>query len=276
MLTRVDVQSENPFYLEIRNAKPSDSIIVEKIEGLDPPDINLFVGDYARDGGAYGGRRVPPRSVTITLALNPNYQEGETVSGLRKLLYKAFLDPFVTADSLNFILHDDIDADRFIQGYTDKFEGDPFSDDTTVRISLLCPNPYIKDVDTTEFAASGPTYPFDYEGSAETGIVIAAQFTTSVSFVTFDLNDVKMFIDYDFAADDILLIDTRRGSRKIQVERTVGPDTTVTNILYAKTAESTWLELHSLSNILKVYGDTTSDIVANLTDISFQAQHWGI
>lgn len=276
MLTRVDVQSENPFYLNIRGAKPTDSIRCEKIEGLDPPGVSLFMGDYARDGGSYGGRRVPPRPVIFTFSLNPNYKEGETVDGLRKLLYKAFLDPFVTADSLTIILHDDTVSDWFFQGYTEKFEGDPFSDDTTVKISMLCPNPYLQDVDMTEFVASGPTYPFTYSGTAETGIIIAAEFNTSADFVTLDLNGVQMFLDYDFLTDDILLIDTRRGSRKIQVERTVGPDTTITNILYAKTPESTWLELHSPVNTLKIYGDTTSDIVANLTDISFQAQHWGI
>ena len=50
MLTRVDVQSENPFYLQIRDARPSDSIHVAKIEGLGPPDIDIQMGDYARDG----------------------------------------------------------------------------------------------------------------------------------------------------------------------------------------------------------------------------------
>src|SRR5688500_12071057 len=118
MLTSVDVQSENPFVLEIRNAMPTDSVIVEKIEGLGPPDVDLFMGDYARDGGYYSGRRVPPRNVTFTLRVNPNYKVNESVSGLRNMLYKAFMDPFTNTDGLSFILHDDELPDRFVQGHT--------------------------------------------------------------------------------------------------------------------------------------------------------------
>lgn len=272
MLTQVDVQSENPFYLKIRDAKPTDSIILEKIEGLGPPDVDLFMGDYARDGGVYGGRRVPPRSLTITMGLNPNYVDDETVDGLRLLLYKAFMDPFVGDDGLSLILHDDVRDDRFVQGYVDKFDGDIFSDDTTAQISMRCPNPYIQDVDTTDLTASGPTFPFTYEGSAETGMIITAEMTVGAALVTLDLNGTKMFLDYTFLDNDIVTVDTRRGQRRIQVTRSG----VTTDILYSLTPDSTWLELHSVSNTLKVYGATEATVVANLTDISFRGQHWGI
>lgn len=277
MLTRVDVQSENPFFLEIRNAKPTDSIRLEKIEGLGPPDVNLFLGDFARDGGFYGGRRVPPRTITLILSLNPDYGEGETVDGLRLLLYKTFMDPFVMSDGLTLVLKDDTFADRYVQGYTEKFDGDIFSDDTTVMITMRCPNPYILDVAPTELEASGPTFPFDYEGSAETGFVITAEITTNTPVVTLDLNDgITMTINYTFLDDDILTIDTRRGQRRIQLTRTVAMVTTTTDILYALDSDSTWLELHLLNNSLAIHGADDEDIIANLTEIAFRGYHWGI
>lgn len=346
MLTKVTVLSENQFDLEIRNAMPTDSIIVEKIEGLGPPDVNLFMGDYARDGGTYGGRRALPRNVILTLGLNPNYADNETVDGLRLLLYKAFMDPYVASDGLILVLQDDTFADRYILGYTDKFDGDVFSDDTTVRIELQCPNPYILDSAMTELVASGPTFPFTYEGSAETGLIITAEMTTTSSIVTFDLNGTKMYLDYVFADNDVIKVNTIRGQRRIQVygpqavtnrELTsdvatltvaahgyaVGDMVTVkeiptdtffngtfiitavttntfsyalvhadvastassglvyteadsTDILYALGDESKWLELHSVSNTLKAYGATDATVVANLTNIDFRGQHWGV
>lgn len=277
MLTRVDVQSENPFYLNIRDAKPTDSIIVQKIEGLGPPDVNLFMGDYARDGGSYNGRRVPPRSISITLQLNPNYRLGETVDGLRELLYKSFMDPFVTSDALALILHDDIKPDRFIEGFTDKFEPDIFSDNTTALISMRCPNPYIQDVVVTNHAVSGPTFPFTYEGSVEAGMIISADIITDTPILTLDLNGTKkMYFEYPFVADDQFILDTRRGSRRVQVIRTESMVTTTKDILYSKTDESTWIDLHSLNNILKAYGEDPSDIVADISNISFRGLHWGL
>jgi hypothetical protein len=272
MLTSVDVQSENPFVLEIRNAMPTDSVIVEKIEGLGPPDVDLFMGDYARDGGYYSGRRVPPRNVTFTLRVNPNYKVNESVSGLRNMLYKAFMDPFTNTDGLSFILHDDELPDRFVQGHTEKFDTDIFSDDTVVAIAVRCPHPYIQDVELTELPASGPTLPFQYDGNAETGLILELHFTTGSSLTTIELNGKKMWLDYDFLTNDELLIDTRRGSRKIQVTRAG----VTTDILYALDPDSDWLQLHSLGNLIKLYGAVTTDIPGNFDTISFRTAYWGI
>lgn len=272
MLTRVDVQSENPFYLNIRDARPTDSIIVEKIEGLSPPDINLFMGEYARDGGVYGGRRVPPRTVTFTLRLNPKYTEGESVSGLRLLLYKTFMDPFVTTDALNIILKSDDYGDRYIAGYVEKFDGDLFSDDTTVQITMRCPNPYIQDYNLTSETFLGPAAPFSYGGSAETGLLVSATLFDNSPFLTFDLNGTVFVLDYDFLANDVVTLNTVRGERSVKVLR----GGVTTEILYAKTAASTWLELHAPSNIMSVYGTTEANTVANLTSLAYRPLHWGI
>lgn len=273
MLTRVDVQSENPFFLNIRDARPTDSIIVEKIEGLGPPDIDLFMGDYARDGGYYSGRRVPPRDVSFMLRYNPNYELNETVSGLRQLLYKSFLDPFPSADGLSIILHDDEAVDRYFMGYTNKFEGDLFSDDTTALISMRCPNPYIIDSASTQIAAAGPTVPFEYSGTAEVGLTIEATLTTSSSWLQFQLGAKTMILNLAFLAGDKVVVDTRQGSRKIQLIR-AGLTYDILYTLYS--SPSSWLEIHGKSNTLKSWGINSDTVVANITRITFQAYHWGI
>lgn len=272
MLTRVDVQSENPFYLKIRDARPTDSIILEKIEGLDPPAIDLFMGDYARDGGFYSGRRVPPRNIVLTLRLNPNYKNDESVSGLRQLLYKAFIDPFDGADTVNLILHDDELADRYISGNVEKFETDVFSDEAVVTISMMCPNPYILDLVSTSLVGSGPQITFDYEGTAETGFILDVNITASTSYLQLDLNDRIMGLNYAFSSGDVVHINTVRGARQIQV--TAGGITT--NILYTLAAGGTWLEIHKPSNVLKVYGESAGALVGNVGTLVFRSAHWGV
>lgn len=277
MLTRVDVQSENPFYLNIRDARPSDSIIVEKIDGLDPPAINLHMGDYARDGGFYGGRRVPPRDVNFTLRLNPNPKFGESVSGLRRLLYKAFLDPFAQADNTRIVLKDDELPDRFVSGYTEKFESDIFSDEPIVEIVMLCPNPYIIDVDATVVSASGPTVPFVYAGSAEAGMEITAVLTAASPYLTFDLNGERVRLSYAFEAGDRVYLNTIPGSRQVRINRVIGGVDTPIDALYTLDwSASKWIYLHSVQNTLRVYGNTANASIASIETITFQATHWGI
>lgn len=273
MLTRVDVQSENPFYLNIRDARPTDSIIVSKIEGLGPVDIDLFIGDFARDGGSYDGRRVPPRDLTFWLEYNPNYEAGESVSGLRRLLYKTFLDPFPRSKSVPLIFHDDEVADQQLVGYTTKFDGDIFSDETTAQIVMRCPQPYLVDVVETVKLSEGPTLPFQYAGTAETGFIVEAEITVNTSWLKLDLNDVIMIMDYDFQVGDEVYIDTRPGSKRVQVTRAA----VTTDILYSLyTSTSEWLLIHSPDNVLKIYGATPESIVGNITRVAFNAYHWGV
>lgn len=281
MLTRVDVQSENPFYLNIRDAKPTDSIIVEKIEGLGPPDVDLFMGDYARDGGFYSGRRVPPRTVTITLKLNPNYALGESVSGLRTMLYKAFLDPYIGSDSPSLILKDDEFPDRYLLGFTEKFETEVFSNETYAIVTMRCPNPFLWDMQVSTKPGAGPSIPFTYLGSAETGLELRATVTVPTSYLQFVLNSpaygtLLLSNSGGFLVDDKIYIDTRPGSRKIQLTRTVNGSAITQDILFTKSSNSKWLELHSRDNLLKAYGLNENQIVANLTEVRFRAAHWGV
>ncbi len=295
MLSRVVVQSENPFYLELANARPDDSIIVNRIEGLDPPDIDLFVGDYARDGGFYSGRRVGKRNPVLYLSLNPNFALGETVSGLRELLYRAFIDPNVAGDDVRVELQDDERATRYFTGYTEKIESSIFDKETDVTISMLCPNPYLLSVDESTFNVGGTTIPFLYSGTAETGLEIKVLVTSATNIVTLVLNSVWVMtlnLPTGFEPGDLIYVNTRKGERKIQLTRggTIGSDGVISggvtpDIYYTLTADSKWLELHKLpinsgnptgQSTLVVYGADSSSAVANIKQIKFRAAWWGV
>lgn len=278
MLTRVDVQSENPFYFNIAEASPRDSIIITKIEGLDPPAVDLYMGEYARDGGFYTGRRVARRNPVLYFLLNPQYDKGETVSGLRELVYKAFLDPRPDDDELSLVLHDTEKPLRKVTGHVEKIETDIFSKDgRDIQVSMLCANPYILNLEPTEVNTSGPVALFEYPGSAETGFEMDLSMTVSSDELFVRVNSDKVFaLDYPFQAGDRVLINSNRGEERIQRIR----GTNTQDILYAMTANSSWPQLHSSFNSVRVYGtpvmSSDTPAVANINSLKFQATYWGV
>jgi hypothetical protein len=268
MLTRVIVNNENPLGLKIRDARPTDSIIVEKIDGLHPPAIDLFLGDYARDGGYYSGRRVGNRNIVLTLKINPNYALDETVDGLRQMLYRAFIEPRLAGDDLELILEDDTLQDRITTGYVEKFEADPFSADLSVQISIICPNPYLLDRVEKEVLANGPTVTkVLYTGTAEAGLEIEAEFTSSSASLVFGMNGKNLTtLNYGFQQGDRVFVNSRPGEKRIQVLRAG----VYTDILYSMTATSEWMQLHAPSNTFFTVGP------ANIKSIKYRPTHWGI
>lgn len=282
MLTRVDVLSENPFRLNIRDAKPTDSIIVDKIEGLTPPAVDLYMGEYVRDGGFYNGRRVGPRHPVITLTLNPNYRLGETMDGLREMVYRAFLDPHPGADEIQLLLHDDVLPLRVLAGHTEKIEGDPWSTENILQISMTCPNPYILGLSDSVLNADpiqgpGPTKQVTYPGSAETGFVAEVTITAPTSHLYLTANErPPTILEYPFKVDDRVVINSNPGSLRVQITR----NSQTSDILYATTADSQWSYLRGRNNLIRAYGQpgSASDrpIVANVDRISYRATYWGI
>jgi hypothetical protein len=275
LLTKIDVDSENAFYIPILGATPKDSLFIQQITGLNPPDVTLFMGEYARDGGNYTGRRVGNRNVVITFDLNPNPALGETVKGLRQMLYKAFLDPLVDADYIKLRLHDEDNHVYYVVGYTEKIEASIFAQDTSTQVSIICPDPYIRDdVKTVKSDPSGwTTVPFNYTGTAETGFEVEIYITAPTDVLTLENNGRTMIMNRAFFAGDVVNINTNPGSRSMTVSHGIDlPKSLVASM----SPLSPWLQLHSQSNVMKVYGNETTDLVGAVRSLAYTQSYWGI
>lgn len=219
MITQIDVMSEDAFALPILGVTPKSSLLIRKIDGLTPPDKTLFIGSYAQDGGLYQGRRVLNRNVVVTLDLNPNPALGETVSSLRDKLYRAFNDPQPEGDHLKMVFHEDTSRETYLVGYAEKFTSDIFSSDTLCQISMICPDPYIRD--NTDTILVQPTgwvqVPFTYQGSAETGFVVRIYVTAPTTAITlYNNGKVMQFVNPSgYAIDDVIVVSTIRGARSL-------------------------------------------------------------
>lgn len=277
MLTQVNVEADSVLALPVSGAQPRDSLHLESITGLGPPDKTLFVGDYARDGGLYTGRKVDTRNPVLTIELNPNYANGETMSGLRRLLYKTFNDPLPTSDAVTLVLLDDEEDPRYLTGYCDKFTNEVFGSDNTVQVSLICPDPYIYDLAPVDLMGAWTVFPnLTYAGDAEAGLKVVMKVTSSTTIVTLDLDGQTMVLTADasapFQVGDILTINTITGSRSITLTRAG----TSYDVLFMLSASSPWLYLHSLSNTLRSYGTSSTNDVATIQEISYTPTWWGI
>lgn len=286
--------------LPILGVNLTESLLLREVTGLNPPAIDLFIGEYARDGGFYGGRRVGQRNVVLTIDLNPNPALGESVQGLRELLYRIFIDPAVREDHLQLLLHDETGRERSLYGYVDTFETELFVTENVAQISLVCPDPYIVDAVETELRSPTGTWlvvPFTYDGTAETGLEAEIYMSADHGKLNINNNGFVMSLTHNFLINDVIYLNTRRGERQIRLAsltnvtnmRTANPRLTTkeiweklveagqtTSLLSKLSLTSPWLELHDPNNKLRVYGNTFTDSVAGIKSLVFRPTHWGV
>lgn len=300
MLTQIDVifadssGDETALALPILGVTPKESLLIRKVTGLDAPDRDLFIGDFSRDGGIYQGSRVGNRNVVMTLDLNPNPALGETVRGLRDLLYKTFMDPLIDADYVELVLHDDDDNVRNLYGYTEKLETEIFDSETMAQVSMICPDPYIRDV--VERVLLNPSgiwniVPFTYGGTAETGFEVEVHMSADVAVLNLTNNNKTMVITDTLTSGTAVYVNTSRGTRDVRkatisqadAVRTAHPTWTLSEVwaelvrigqglpMIAKLSNtSPWLQLHSQSNTMTVNAGT------GVKRLVYRSSYWGV
>lgn len=274
MLQAVQVSADSPLSLPIESADPSAPVVVTSITGLDPADVTLFTGDFARDGGYYQGRRSGARNVVLNLKLNADYANDIDVATIREGLYSTFFEPVMGTDGVLLTFEDDTHSDRYLIGYTEKMPAPLFEKDTRAQVSLLCVQPFFLDVipSSGNDAVGWTTLPVTYEGSAKTGLFMSLKVKTATSVINVFINEQgslsHMTLNGTFAVNDIVEINTLIGSRSI---RQNGSD-----IMAKLTAASKWTQLRRGVNTFKVHGGALDDGKVALMSYSYNNAWWGI
>lgn len=232
------------FTLKIENAKGSvlelthneENYQVADITGLNPPNANINTSNYANgDGSSFNSSRIPNREIVITIYINGDIQKN------RLELYKYFRNK-----ELCKIYFEDDERNVFIEGYVQAFEVPRFVQKQVAQISILCPNPYFKDIDTIVQSISKSikrfTFPFSInidkpiafstielekitnvinDSESETGLIINVLFMGTVNKLEIrNIDTGKNFIiDYEFMKNDKLVINCNRGSKSVILTR---------------------------------------------------------
>lgn len=253
---------------EVINLSTNPNYILYKIEGLQPPSVNVNVSDNATsDGSTFNSARANSRNIVLYIAIKG------VVEVNRINLYKYF--PLKKKIKLYY---KNGTRDVYIEGYVELIECDLFSDKQVAQISIICPQPYFKAVDEVisyfSEVSSYFTFPFSttksgvelsaittnirksiiYAGDVESGIIIKlyaiGEVVNPVIYDVFNRTYIKL--NCAMEVNDEIIINTYKGEKSITLIR----NGESSNVMGYMSADSTWLTLQSGDNVFTYDSDS--------------------
>lgn len=253
----VSVKNEQGNVLNFYN---NANYAIYKIDGLNPPPAALNFSEMANyDGSRYNSGRIENRNVVLYIKI---YGDVETN---RINLYKYF-----ASKKLVRIYYENKTRNVYIDGRVETFEVDPFSENEVAQISMICDDPFWKEVNTTEIEFSNVVslfeFPFAIEeegiefsridsltvstivnGEIETGVIIDFEAKTSQILnpkIINRTNQTYFGVNYDMQQGDLIRINTLRAQKSVTLIR----DGVETNIINHMQQGSTWITLEPGEN----------------------------
>lgn len=259
------------------------------IEGLNPPQAQVnFTNIAGMDGAKFNSAKLQTRELVITIKINGNAEAN------RLRLYQVF----PTKEQVTFY-YSNSTRDVFIKGYVNSCEVNPFSRSEQMQISIICPQPYFKDMNEIITDISDITALFEFPFSinlnepipfsafksgkistvfntsdVQTGVMIQIDISSSV-------NDIRIVntvtgdffeLNYAFQAGDRVTINTNSGEKSVQLLR----NGETLNIFSAIVTGSTFLQLEPGINSLGYRVDNgANDQYANIF-FSFYSMYRGV
>lgn len=229
---------------------------VISIIGLNPPNaqINTTAGANL-DGASFNSSRLETRNIVITIKLNGD------VEANRNYLYKFF----PTKQWCKFYYTNEL-RDVYIEGYVESCECDFFTNAEIMQVSLICPQPYFKDIDEiiNDMSSTVAMFYFPFainvsepipfsehettritnvynDSDSESGIIIEINLSSDVNEILIrNIDNGETFtLNYSFEANDIITINTNRGEKSATLLR----DGSTTNLFPAIQKGSTFFQL---------------------------------
>lgn len=215
--------------------RESDYQIVN-ITGLNPPNAKLNFSNVAgMDGSLFNSSKLETRNIVITIKINGDIEKN------RLDLYRYF-----RTNQYCKMFYKNGRRNVYIEGYVETLECDLFSNSETAQISVICPNPYFKDmeiiVDDISKVIKKFHFPFSINidepisfseidlnkvtnvvnsSESETGLIINATFFGNVK--KFEIRNTitgeQLMLNYLFMENDILTIDCNKGNKSITLIR---------------------------------------------------------
>lgn len=258
---------------------------VVSITGLNPPQAQINTSSIAgMDGGLFNSAKLQTRNIVITIRINGDVERN------RLNLYKYFR----TKDYCK-IYYKNGSRDVFIEGYVENVDCDYFTKSELAQISIICPNPYFKDLEimTDDISKVIQMFKFPFTinmnapipfskietnkvtdivntSESETGLIIYASFYGNVR--NFEIRNTgtgeNMRIIYPFIDGDVLTVDCNKGNKSIILTR----DARKINLVPYLRKGSTFLQLNSGDNHFSYLADE------GLSDqlVSIQFEHYNI
>lgn len=206
------------------------------ITGLTPPNAQINLSKIAgQDGSQFNSSTLNERNIVITVKINGDVEHNR-INLYRFFRNKEWCKIFYKNESRNV----------YIEGYVENFDGDFFTANEVMQISIICPNPYFKDleeiVDDISKALAAFEFPFAInsdepipfstidttritnvlnDSESETGLIIEIDILTTVNKIQINNigNGETFTVNYNFLENDKLIIDTNKGNKSVSLIR---------------------------------------------------------
>lgn len=260
-------------------------LLVRAITGLGPPQATINSYDLATiDGSRFVSSKTQPRNIVLTVM--PIHTSNESVEDNRLKAYRYF----PIKQKVKFTVRTD-NRYAYVIGYVESNEADIFSNEETLTISLICPDPYFYecgDGQTIVFTGIESEFEFEfsnesleqneieisaikalksktfvYAGDAEIGFLISIRIMGTISGDIFIYNPVThetMTLDTTkitpgLIPNDYVNISTVKGRKSVQHVR----GSSITNVINALDHDSDWFTLRKGLNTLVYTVDEGED-----------------
>lgn len=300
MIQVVVVTNDAGESLAMELANPEESgFAIRKITGLGPVKSDIRMTSIAAaDGSRYNSSRMPYRNIVFTIS--PEWKP--TIEASRLRLYRYF--PIKRRVNIRFVT-DMLDCEIF--GYVEKIEPDIFSKDETISVSVICPDPYFREVSLDPLAhvisLSSVTPLFEVNPSADF-IDSFAQTSFETSLI---IQDKVGVIDYNGDSDagveirihatapvfnPVIYNETQNKIVKLNYTLQTSDEVVITSVVGAKSAflyrngerynilnymqrPFNWLTLTKGPNVFSIHADSNTEDNMLIT-ISYEVLYGGI
>lgn len=243
----------------IIGADPSGPFILKGVDGLGPTQVNVRMGKTVLRKALYQGKSPALRQVIAVVALQPNWDEGQTAEELRTTLYGLLTPRYNQMVKMEVRYQNSTMA--FAQGQISKIEPALFSKDPAVQITLDCDDAYLLHPSELTvqpaqvWAPDARQFTVSNVGTADSGFkagfTLMANVGTSLVLSDADPRGQKIQIDgIDWFAGDRFVVDTREGTRGVWRGPGGGTLVSVLNNLNAGVSE--WMQLYGGDNTLQI------------------------
>ncbi len=252
-------------------ARPETSgFVVMSVSGLGPAKANINTTDIStNDGALYNSARVTSRNIVLSL----RFLFDPTIEDVRQRSYKYF----PIKRKVTLVIETDNRISR-TEGYVESNEPDIFSQEEGCEISIICPDPFLYDANSTmitSFSAIEPMFEFpfcndslytnllimseirdvvdrviQYEGDAEIGVTIRLRARGDAGDVTIynvsteesmtvSSSLIETLTGEGIKERDEIIITTVTGNKSVTLIR----DGIMTNILNCINRDADWFHL---------------------------------
>lgn len=247
-------------------------IVVPPVSGLTPPSASIFTSKSPnRKGAKYNGSTLAERNIVITVKLLGDIEAN------RNALYS-----WVDTEQYAKVYYRNGVKNVYCEGYVQDCDIDLFTDNETVSLAILCPDPYWRDMQgiavdisallrqfTFPFAIDKAGIPFStlrsnnattvFNAGAETGMTITVRCVSSLkNFEMYDAKDAtrRFKVNYTIPEGWALVIDTDGSPKTCKVTK---PDGSTANMMKYVAVNPTWFTVKKGVNTFSYRADSGAE-----------------